>query len=86
MKRMVSNNALHMDNNYVPINRLGYWNKILIDTRVRCPLDYKVVFDSQELAERSAEKIRKRGDSTMVAYIGRECRKWHVGHTRGRRR
>lgn len=68
---------------YVPSNRQGWWGGP--DTRVRCCTCDKVVFESQELAERSAAKVRDRehrqDGKVMQAYLGR-CGHWHVGHGR----
>jgi len=66
-----------MENTYVPVNRFGWWGGE--DTRVRCKFDDKVAFSCEEDAERSAAKIRERGETNMNAYQG-VCGNWHVGH------
>lgn len=70
-------------NVYTPEGRIGWWGGL--DKRPRCTDDDKVVFPSEERAERAAEKIRARmvhsNDNKMTAYLG-GCGNWHVGHAR----
>jgi hypothetical protein len=74
-----------METTYVPEAKVGWWGGS--DTRVRCVRDEKVVFDTLELAEKSAEKIRGRDNRydnhLMTAYKGK-CGNYHVGHSKAR--
>ena len=63
---------------YVPEARQGWWGGQ--DTRTRCKLHGKVVFD-QAGAERSAARATARG-TRMHAYLGK-CGHWHTSRTRG---
>ena len=66
-----------MNNTYISSNLLGWWGSE--DMRVRCIKDGKVAFETEDLANKSAQKIRLRGDIKMVAYKGK-CNNFHVGH------
>lgn len=62
---------------YTPTSRRGWWGGP--DRRPRCTKCDKVAFPDMEAAERSAAKIRARGDECMYAYQGK-CGNFHVGH------
>jgi hypothetical protein len=62
---------------HIPENRRGWWGGP--DLRPRCDRCDKVAFADQAAAERSAEKIRARGEN-MRAYFNKKCAEWHVGH------
>lgn len=62
---------------YVPEYRMGWWGGL--DTRPRCSVDKKVVFDERG-AKRSADKATERG-TPMKSYKGR-CGFWHTSRIR----
>ena len=59
---------------FTPRTRIGWWGGL--DGRTRCDKDGKVVFESLERAQRSADLATNKGHK-MKPYKG-NCQHWHV--------
>lgn len=66
---------------YIPEEREGWWGGP--DKRLRCTQDDKVVFATEQDAERAAAKATARGEP-MIHYRGR-CGYLHIARKRQRR-
>ena len=66
---------------YIPEEREGWWGGP--DKRLRCRADDKVVFATEQDAQRAAAKATARGEP-MHSYRGR-CGHMHIARTRRRK-